>query len=249
MDIGINLVYSYLQNVQGCQLISPKVFVNESFPPLDLVAVDKAGEKVFLADVVIEFGETLPRLYDDPDSALENKIRSAIKFAKETFPTMRIIYTLWSPKVRKPVVERLRGLRDKLTGEGLEFDPVVNEDFGECVRELLKSAFTDTGAPREPAYRLLQILEHGHVRVGSGAADGARPNRPDKPNRRGFPCQFTVLDWTPHLESYSPRARDLPACKLKIDTLKWERAKDFKEINCPFSQNQRECNLFQAKRN
>ena len=249
MDIGVNLVFSYFQSVQRCSLVSPSVFVNDAHPPLDLVAVDKDGEKVFLVDIAIEFGETLPRIYEDADGGLEDKVRAAVKFAKEIFPTMRIIYTFWSPKVRRPTAERLRALKDKLSPDGVEFDPVVNDEFALCVRELLKNAFTDTGAPREPAYRLLQILEHGHVRMGGGTTDTARTNRPDKPNRRGFPCQFTVLDWTPHLESYSPRARDLPACKLKIDTLKWERAKDFKEINCPFSQNQRECNLFQAKRN
>lgn len=250
MDIGVNLVYSYFRYVKRCALILPDARVGEAHGSLDIIAVDRPSEKVFLSDIVVEFGETLPHIYEEAEAGLEAKIRAAVAHAKDFFPTMAPVYILWSPTMRRPIVERLGALQGRLAVDAIDFDLVANDDFAGRIRELLQRAMTDGTPSSDPAFRLLQILERAQIKLGAslGGSGGGAPRVERVRPGRGFACQFTVIDWTPHIESYSPRARDLPACKLKIDTLRWERAKDFREINCPFAQNQRECNLFQLKR-
>ncbi len=63
-----------------------------------------------------------------------------------------IKYQLWSPSVSKIYIDFL-GIK-----RGLEL--VINQDYSRCINKLRDSAKRSTKNTGNPAYRVLQILEH-----------------------------------------------------------------------------------------
>lgn len=243
IGIELSLIGSYYRYVRGCPIVSYEVPLGEELDTLDVLAVDNEAKRVHVCEFVRSLMGAFPSSYEEDEQRLEKRIRRGIKLSHDQFPEMEPVFSIWMPSMEKPGMERFQAVVNKLKEQQLKVELVANNDFNQRMGQLRKAAFDDNVPGLEPAYLLLQILEHGR-RDFSARESSHHQRGGGRRYQKGFPCRFSVLDWSPFLDQYIPRSRDMPACKMKIDNLKWRKAKEFREIDCPMYQNQRACNLF-----
>lgn len=157
-DIGEYIVGAYLKIIKECAFIDYNVRppggglrgLNE----IDVVGLDFKNKIAVLCEVTTHIRGTL---YTDNKTTVD-KINKKYERQKEyankylsDFANHQ--YMFWSPVVPKGYIT---SELEKI--DGLEL--VINEKYAECVGELRKKAKEKTNDEGNPAFRMLQILEH-----------------------------------------------------------------------------------------
>lgn len=160
MDIGESLVGSYFKYVLGCKIVVYNCHL-ESNGELDVVALDPDGKKIYLCEVATHLRGLL---YGDSNAAtierVSHKIKKAAAFAAANFPDREPVFMLWAPVVSRGLVRELARLQADPISREITIKFIFNHNYTACIRRLQDIARQNVKTTDEPAFRLLQILEH-----------------------------------------------------------------------------------------
>lgn len=159
MDIGESLVGSYFKYVEGCKIVVYNCQMDEG--EIDVIALDQAGEQVYLCEVATHLRGML---YGNGNNAtlarVEHKIQRALRFAAQNFPERTCVFMLWSPVVSRGLAEGFARLASSFAAQGVEVQFIINKEYTARIKRLREVARENIKLTDEPAFRLLQILEH-----------------------------------------------------------------------------------------
>ena len=156
--MGEYLVGAYLEMIQICDFVSYNVRFSEGglrgLSELDVVGFDFKNRIVYLCEVSTHI---LGLLYgsktEDSVKKVLQKFNTQKEFGERKLKDFKTIkYQFWSPRVGKSDVEKLNSIK------GLEL--IINETYTRNVNELRSLAKKTTRQVNNPAFRVLQILEH-----------------------------------------------------------------------------------------
>jgi hypothetical protein len=157
-EMGEYLVGAYLKVVEGCEFVDYNVHFPggglKGLDELDVIGFNFESSVAFLCEVITHIRGIL---YKDNETTVR---RIAAKFEKQkryAGERLRHLaehrFMLWSPIVPKGyLTENLVRI------EGLEL--IINEEYARRIDQLRQHARTSTHDVGNPAFRLLQILEH-----------------------------------------------------------------------------------------
>lgn len=156
-EMGEYIVGAYLKVIEKCDVVDYGVRSPDGglkgLNEIDVVGMHFATSTVFLCEAITHIQGAL---YGSPDETIKRvqfKLENHHRYASErlkSFGTKRSM--LWSPVVSKGLASRLADLVD--------IELVVNQTYRNCVMALRRSARKETRDTGNPAFRLLQILEH-----------------------------------------------------------------------------------------
>jgi len=157
-EMGEYLVGAYLELEKGCEIISYNVRPRDKgikgMGELDVVGLNLKENTAFLCEVVTHLGgllygggreETVRRIFKKYDNQMKYAKKYLSNFSK-------IHFQLWSPSVSKIYIDSL--------GKKRRLELVINQDYSKCINKLRDAAKCSTKNTGNPAYRVLQILEH-----------------------------------------------------------------------------------------
>lgn len=160
MDIGESLVGSYFKYVLGCKIVVYNCHLDGG-GEIDVVALGPGDNKIYLCEVATHLRGLL---YGDSNAATVDRIRHKIKraaaFAAANFPGREPVFMLWAPAVSRGLVRDLHNIKESSASQGLVVELVLNGDYTGRIRHLREAARQSLKTTDEPAFRLLQILEH-----------------------------------------------------------------------------------------
>ena len=161
MDIGESLVGSYFKYVEGCKIVVYNCHLEEEQGEIDVIALDPQGEKVYLCEVATHLrGLVYGNGTQDTLTRVEHKIWRAFRFASHHFPGRQCVFMLWSPVVSRRLAEGFTQLASSFACQGLPVEFIINKEYTTRIRRLREVARNNIKITDEPAFRLLQILEH-----------------------------------------------------------------------------------------
>jgi|SRR6267143_252132 len=159
-EMGEFLVGAWLKEVKKCDFIQYNARLPEGHLPglgeVDVVGLDLKNKIAYLCEVTTHLRGVLYGTYQKTLMKIQAKFKRDKEFADKMltdFPTRR--YMLWAPVVPKG---KLTLQLTELEKEGVEL--VVNKNYAEQIDELTKAAREKANDTGNPAFRLLQILEH-----------------------------------------------------------------------------------------
>jgi hypothetical protein len=155
-EMGEYLVGAYLKVVLECGVVDynarPPGGGLQGLGELDVIGFDFVSRKVCLCEVTTHLdGLLIGQGAESTIEKLRNKhIRQrdyAARYLKDFTPR----YMFWSPVVRS-------GLVAKLADTGFEL--FINQTYSKAIEQLRDRARVSTADANNPAFRVLQILEH-----------------------------------------------------------------------------------------
>lgn len=157
--MGEYLVGAYLKVVEECEFVDynvrPPGGGHRGLDELDVIGFSFHKGTAYLCEVVTHIrGLDYGKGYEDTVERVRVKLAKQRQYATENLPTQlgKHAFMLWSPVVPKGLRERLEGIT------GLEL--IINQEYTRRVDELRDQARKITHDVGNPAFRLLQILEH-----------------------------------------------------------------------------------------
>ncbi len=157
-EMGEYLVGSWFEFIEDCDVVSYNVrFPGEGLKALsefDVVGLDFKKNTAYLCEVATHI---LGLIYGNTSEYTVNKIKDKHRkqkdYAKKYLKDFKTVsFQFWSPKVSRKTVEGLKKIK------GLEL--VINEEYTARANQLREEAKRITKRVNNPAFRLLQILEH-----------------------------------------------------------------------------------------
>lgn len=170
MNVGEQLVSSYLRHLKGCEFIQTNLYTVESQGEIDVVGINLKERKVYVCEVAIHLTTGLQYVKDKrPNNVakLVEKFTRDIAYARKFLAEYDHEFMLWSPIVRDTKgsatynqVGHLAEIRAQLLAStGVELTCVVNEDFYQALKDMRAYAGRKTEELKCPLMRLLQIEE------------------------------------------------------------------------------------------
>ena len=172
LNVGEQLVSSYLRYVRSCNFIETNVYTGKSQGEIDVVGLNLAEQKVYFCEVSIQLENGLN--YVDKNEKTNNvpkltaKFSRCIEYAHEHWSKYDKHFMLWSPIVkntaRTPENNQMRHLEEIKANIKerycVDIEFIVNEKFQKGLAALRKHAKTETKALPCPLMRLMQIEEY-----------------------------------------------------------------------------------------
>jgi len=159
LDIGESLVGSYFKYVLGYRMVVYNCPL-QGGGELDVVALNPEQGRICLCEVATHLrGLLYGRNYSTTCERLGQKIIRASDFAFKYFPSHQASFMLWSPVVFPGLIPLLQDLQDRFK-DRIAVELIINGEYRRRIEKLREMARRDLKSTQEPAYRLLQILEH-----------------------------------------------------------------------------------------
>lgn len=159
-EMGEYLVGAWLKEIKECDFIQYNARLPEGHLPglseVDVIGLDLKNKIAYLCEVTTHLRGVLYGTYQNTLKKIRDKFERDKKFSDrilKDFPIRR--YMLWSPIVPKG---KLTSQLAELEATGVEL--VVNRKYAERIKELAKVAHKKANDTGNPAFRILQILEH-----------------------------------------------------------------------------------------
>ena len=159
-EMGEYLVGAWLKEVKECDFIQYNARLPEGHLPglneVDVIGLDLKNKIAYLCEVTTHLRGVLYGTYQKTIEKIRDKFAGDKEFSDKIlkdFPTRH--YMLWSPVVPEG---KLTSQLTELERNGVEL--VVNRKYAERIRELTTAAHRKANDTGNPAFRLLQILEH-----------------------------------------------------------------------------------------
>jgi len=159
-EMGEYLVGAWLKEVKQCDFIQYNARLPEGHLPglseVDVIGLDLKNKIAYLCEVTTHLRGALYGTYQNTMKKIRDKFERDKKFSDKVlkdFPTRH--YMLWSPVVPEG---KLTSQLKALEGNGVEL--VVNRSYARRIEELTKAAREKANDTGNPAFRLLQILQH-----------------------------------------------------------------------------------------
>lgn len=171
MNVGEQLVSSYLRYIRSCEFTQMNLYTVEAQGEIDVVGINLKEKKVYVCEVAIHLTTGLQYVKDKrPNNInkLTEKFLRDIDYAKKYFSDYDKHFMLWSPVVKgrreesqydqlvhlKAINENIRAAHD------VDVEFIVNDRFLDCMNEMREYAKSATADLKCPVMRLLQIEEH-----------------------------------------------------------------------------------------
>jgi len=159
-EMGEFLVGAWLKEVKKCDFIQYNARLPEGHLPglseVDVIGLDLKNKVAYLCEVTTHLRGVLYGTYQKTMKKIRDKFERDKAFSDKIlkdFPTRH--YMLWSPIVPGG---KLTSQLMELEKKGVEI--VVNRTYAERIDELTRAAREKANDTGNPAFRLLQILEH-----------------------------------------------------------------------------------------
>lgn len=170
INVGEQLVASYLRYIRGCEFTQQNLYTIESQGEIDVVGINLVGKRVYVCEVAIHLTTGLQYVKDKRPNNIQkltDKFLRDIAYANKYFGGYEKTFMLWSPVVKGTGADQYNQLGhinvigSNIKAEtGVDIEFVVNERFSECLHELRSFAKSQTADLKCPVLRLLQIEEH-----------------------------------------------------------------------------------------
>lgn len=161
MEMGESLVSAYFKYVEGIRMVVHNAPFDQGQGEMDLIAIDPIARRVILCEVTTHIdGMLYGGGYDDTRDKVRDKLERAKRYATTHFPDWKHEFQQWAPVVRPTMAAKLTELEEELRKKGMDVSMVMNGRYAERVSELQDLAAKTVSATDEPAFRLLQILQH-----------------------------------------------------------------------------------------
>ena len=173
LNVGEQLVSSYLRYIRQCDFVQTNVYTTESQSEIDVVGLNLEDNHVYLCEVAIHLTTGLQYVKANrPNNVqkLTDKFSKDITYARQYFPRPQYTqhFMLWSPIVKdskgKPENNQIRHIEAIKTNirerHHVELECIINQQFSACLQELRDYAGQRTEALQCPLMRLIQIEEY-----------------------------------------------------------------------------------------
>lgn len=172
LNVGEQLVSSYLRYIQQCNFVETNVYTGEKQGEIDVVGLNTKKSEVYICEVTVHIGGlqyvNFKNNRTDNVQKLTDKFSKAIKYALKYFDEYDQHFMFWSPIVTdskgKPENNQMRHLEEIQVNiknrYEIDVDCIVNEKFQECLVEMRNYAKASTENFQCPLMRLMQIEEH-----------------------------------------------------------------------------------------
>lgn len=171
LNVGEQLVSSYLRHIRGCDFIQTNLYTVESQGEIDVVGLNIAEQQVYICEVAIHLTTGLQYVKNKrPNNVqkLTDKFSRDIKYARKYFDKYNQHFMLWSPIVKDTKgkqennqILHLEEIKANIKEQyEIDIECIVNRKFQECLVELRNYAMTQTKELQCPLMRLMQIEEY-----------------------------------------------------------------------------------------
>jgi len=157
-EMGEFLVGAYLKIVLGCNVVDynarPPGGGLAGLGELDVIGFDFENRKAYFCEVTTHLdGLLIGKGTEATITKLAAKHKRQQEYAARHMhlPDFTVRFMFWSPVVRPGLVKAL---------ESAGFELFINQKYSEAIAELRMKASVATADANNPAYRVLQILEH-----------------------------------------------------------------------------------------
>lgn len=171
MNVGEQLVASYLQNIRKCEFTQMNLYTVDSQGEIDVVGVSLKEKKVYVCEVAIHLTTGLQYVKakrPNNINKLTEKFSRDIEYTNKYFAEYDKHFMLWSPIIKSG---RPGSLYNQMTdcekiGSNIKaaydvaIEFVINERFRDCMNEMREHAKNTTAELKCPVMRLMQIEEH-----------------------------------------------------------------------------------------
>lgn len=171
MNVGEQLVASYLRYIRGCDFTQLNLYTVESQGEIDVIGINLRQRKVYICEVAIHLTTGLQYVYNkQPNNVnkLVSKFLKDIQYANSFFADYEKHFMLWTPVIKKGEqgslhcqttdLEKINSTLSQDYNVRVEF--VVNGVFLEYMNEMRAYAKSTTAELKCPVMRLFQIEEH-----------------------------------------------------------------------------------------
>lgn len=180
INVGEQLVSSYLRHIRGCDFIQTNLYTVEAQGEIDVVGINLNENKVYVCEVAIHLTTGLQYVKDKRPNNIQkltDKFSKDIEYANKYLASYERHFMLWSPIVKNGRGDSLYNqeshlaeVRENVRAKyGVDLECVVNDQFLNCLRELRTYAGSQTAELQCPLMRLLQIEEHLNRHVAKTA--------------------------------------------------------------------------------
>lgn len=170
MNVGEELVASYLQHIRGCDFTQKNLYTRDVQGEIDVVGINLKDKSIYVCEVAIHLQTGLRYTKNKrPNNVgkLTEKFSRDIEYANKYFQEYKRHFMLWSPIVKGSKdgskynqINDLKEVSSIINGQydvNIEF--IVNERFLSCIKELRAYAASKTEEIKCPVLRLLQLEE------------------------------------------------------------------------------------------
>lgn len=182
LNVGEQLVSSYLRYIRKCDFIQTNLYTVEAHGEIDVVGINLKEKQVYICEVAIHLTTGLQYVKDKrPNNVqkLTDKFSRDIEYASKYLSEYNRHFMLWSPIVKdsqgQATYNQLGHLAEVKAGikakYGVELECVVNEAFLSRLQEMRVFAGSETAELQCPVMRLLQIEHYLTRHVAKGAAN------------------------------------------------------------------------------
>jgi hypothetical protein len=168
MNVGEELVASYLQHIKGCDFTQKNLYTPDVQGEIDVFGVSLKQKAVYVCEVAVHLVTGLQYVKDRRPNNVEKltqKFCRDIDYTQKYFPDYQHHFMLWSPIVKLGKVgtmynqeKDLDEFNNRIKSQyGVTIEFVVNEVFLERLNELRHFASRRTEELKCPVLRLFQI--------------------------------------------------------------------------------------------
>ncbi len=157
-EMGEYLVGAYLKLILKCSVVDydarPAGGGIQGLGELDVIGFDFINRTVYLCEVTTHLnGLLIGRGAESTIARLTAKYARQRQYSEHHLhlPNFKARFMFWSPVVRPGLIAGLKGIG---------FDLFINGTYRAAIEELRNKARTSTSDANNPAFRVLQILEH-----------------------------------------------------------------------------------------
>ena len=156
-EMGEFMVGAYLNVVEGCNFVDYNVHPPggglKGLEELDVVGLNFDSKVAYLCEVTTHIRSLLYKDRQTTIKRVRDKFQRQRAYASDWLAFMeKHKYMFWSPVVSKGLASELSQI------DGLEL--VINQEYSRRVTQLREVAKRTTHNTGNPAFRILQILEH-----------------------------------------------------------------------------------------
>jgi hypothetical protein len=170
INIGEQIVASYLRYKRGCEFIQTNLYTVDSQGEIDVVGMNLKEKKVYVCEVAVHLSTGLQYTKDKRPNNIQKlteKFSRDIEYARTYFPEYEREFMLWSPIVKLrggnatyDQIGHLRSVDETIQQQyGVAIEFVVNERFQNCLNELREFSRRQTAELKCPVMRLFQVEE------------------------------------------------------------------------------------------
>jgi hypothetical protein len=167
---GEEVVGEYLKTILGCDFVEYNLYTPDVQGEIDVVGINAKNNIIYVCEVATHLVTGLQYVKNkQPDNVdrFIKKFRKNIRYANKNFSEYEKHFMLWSPIVKNQGPNAKHNQLDDISEilsvlrleYGVEIEPVINQEYANCLARLRAYAAKETKELKSPIMRLMQIEE------------------------------------------------------------------------------------------